>query len=47
MSQAIIMVYINITNLILINKLEKDHSTIETSRLKSVAIFSQKTFYMN
>ena len=47
MSQAIIMVYINVTNLVLINKLEKDHSTIETSHLKSVAIFSQKTFYMN
>ena len=41
MSPAIIMIYINITNFVLISKLEKDHSMIETRRLKNVAIFLQ------
>ena len=30
MSQAVIMIYINITNFVLINELEKDHSVIES-----------------
>ena len=34
------MTYINITKLVLINKLEK-HSMIETRRLKNVVIFIQ------
>ena len=36
MSQAIIIIFINITNFVLISKLEKDHSMIETRRLKNV-----------
>ena len=39
MSQVVIMIYINITNFVLISELEKDHSMIETRRLKNVAIF--------
>ena len=35
------MIYINITNFVLISSLEKDHSMIETSRLKNVVIFFQ------
>ena len=35
------MTYININKFVLINSLEKDHSMIETRRLKSVAIFIQ------
>ena len=34
------MIYINVTKFVLINKLEKDHSMIETCRLKNV-IFIQ------
>ena len=30
MSQAVIMIYINITNFVLINELEKDDSVIES-----------------
>ena len=41
MSQAIILLYISITNFILINKLEKDQSMIETGRIKNVVIFLQ------
>ena len=41
MSQAIIMIYINITNFVLISYFEKDHSMIETRRLKNVVIFFQ------
>ena len=41
MSQAIIMTHINITKFLLINYLEKDHSMIETRRLKNVVIFIQ------
>ena len=41
MSQAIIMIYINITNFVIMSKLEKDHSMIETHRLKNVVIFFQ------
>ena len=41
MSKAIIMIYINITSFALISKLEKDHSMIETRRLKNIAIFFQ------
>ena len=42
MSEAIIMIYINITSFVLISKLEKDHhSMIETSLLKNVVIFFQ------
>ena len=33
------MTYINITKFVLINYLEKDHSMIETCRLKNVVIF--------
>ena len=35
------MTYINITKFVLINYLEKDHSMIETCRLKYVVIFIQ------
>ena len=40
MSQAIIMIYTNI-NFVLISLLEKDHSMIETRRLKNVVVFFQ------
>ena len=40
MSQAIIMIYTNI-NFVLISLLEKDHSMIETLRLKNVVVFFQ------
>ena len=43
MSQVIIITYIDITNFVLINELEKDHSMIETHRLKNVVIFLQTT----
>ena len=33
------MTYINITKFALINYLEKDHSMIETRRLKNVPVF--------
>ena len=35
------MTHINITKFLLINYLEKDHSMIETRRLKNVVIFIQ------
>ena len=35
------MTYINITKFVLINYLEKDHSMIETRRLKNVVTFMQ------
>ena len=35
------MTSINITKFVLINQLEKDHSMIETRRLKNVVIFIQ------
>ena len=35
------MIYINITKSVLISSLEKDHSMIETRRLKNVIIFIQ------
>ena len=35
------MMYINITNFLLISYLEKDHSMIETHCLKNVVIFVQ------
>ena len=35
------MVYINITNFVLISQLEKDHSMIEMPCLKNVVIFFQ------
>ena len=35
------MTHINITKFVLINELEKDHSMIETHRLKNVVIFIQ------
>ena len=38
------MTYVNTTKFVLINKLEKDHSMIETRRLKDVAIFIQTVF---
>ena len=41
MSLAIIVIYINITNFVLISSLEKDHSMIETLHLKNVVIFIQ------
>ena len=33
------MIYINITNFVLISLLEKDHSMVETRGLKNVVIF--------
>ena len=39
MSLAIIIIYINITNFVLISELEKDHSIIEMHCLKNVVIF--------
>ena len=39
MAQAIIMIYVSITNFVLISLLEKDHSIIETRRLKNVISF--------
>ena len=41
MSQAVIIIYLNITNFVLISYFEKDHSMIESRRLKNVAIFLQ------
>ena len=38
---AIIMIYINITRLVLINELGKYHNMIEMCRLKNVVIFIQ------
>ena len=35
------MTYINITKFVLVNELEKDHSMVETRRLKNVVIFIQ------
>ena len=37
------MIYINITKLYNINSIEKDHSMIETRRLKNIVIFIQTT----
>ena len=39
MAQAITMIYVSITNFVLISLLEKDHSIIETRRLKNVISF--------
>ena len=39
MSQLIIMIYINITNFVLISELGKDHNMIETCRLKNIFTF--------
>ena len=41
MSYAINTIYVNITSFVLISQLEKDHSMIETRRLKNVVIFFQ------
>ena len=41
------MVYINITNFVLISELERDHSMIETHRLKNVVIFFQTIISLN
>ena len=41
MCRTIIMIYINITNFLLISSFEKDHSMIETCPLKNVVIFLQ------
>ena len=35
------MTYINIAKFVLINQLEKDHSTIEARRFKNVVVFIQ------
>ena len=35
------MIYMNITNFVLISQLEKYHSMMETHRLKNVVIFFQ------
>ena len=35
------MIYINVTNFVLITEVEKDRSMIETTHLKNVAIFIQ------
>ena len=40
-SWAVVMIYVNTTSFVEISKLEKDHSIIETRRLKNVANFSQ------
>ena len=40
MSQAIIIIHLDITNFVLISLLKKDHSMIESRRLKNV-IFLQ------
>ena len=42
MSQAIIMIFINITSFVLISLFEEDHSLIETCCLKNVVIFSKQ-----
>ena len=39
MSSAIIIIYISITNFVIISYLKKDKSMIETRRLKNVVIF--------
>ena len=44
MSKAIIMIYIDITEFVLLSSLEKDHNMIETRRLKNVVIFIQTLF---
>ena len=41
MSWAIVMTCINVAEFVLISYLEKDHSMMETRRLKNVAIFIQ------
>ena len=46
MSEAIIMIYINITSFVLINQPEKDHSMIEMHRLKNAVIFFQTCFIL-
>ena len=45
MAQAIIMNYINIINFVLISYLEKDHSMIETRRLKNLVIKNNFKFF--
>ena len=40
-SWAVVMIYVNTTSFVEISKLEKDHSIIETRRLKNVVNFSQ------
>ena len=42
MSEAILMIIINITSFVLISQLEKDHSMTETHRLKNVVIFTKQ-----
>ena len=42
MSYVIIMIYINITNFVLISQPEKDHSMIEMHCLKNDVIFSKQ-----
>ena len=39
MSFAIIMIYINDTNFVLIKKNKKDHSIVETCRLNNAIVF--------
>ena len=41
------MTCINVVEFVLISLLEKDHSMIETRRLKNVVIFIQTIFYFN
>ena len=38
------MIYIDITEFVLLSSLEKDHNMIETRRLKNVVIFIQTLF---
>ena len=45
MFQAIIMIYINITNFVLISSTEKDNSMIEMHCLKNVVTFFQRQSY--
>ena len=40
------MTYINVSKFVLINELEKDHSIIETRRLKNVLIFIQTIIHL-
>ena len=47
MSKAIIMICIYIANFVLISKLEKDHSMVETRRLKDLVIFFPNNIVQN
>ena len=40
------MIYMNITSFVLISQVEKDHSMIETRRLKNAVIFFYTFLYL-